>query len=192
MIEGFVGYLNSRVPLEESEIDFIHSHVSVATFEKGEYLLREGQVSDRFFYNLSGFVRLFYNVDGEEVTAFFYPEGEFISAYESYLHMKPAVQNFQAVEKTTVAVITREAANEFMTCHPRMVQLAMTALEEELVTYQRVIASLLTQDPEARYLKMLDEHGDYFNRIPQQHIASYIGVKPESLSRIKKRVAEKS
>lgn len=190
MIEQFIEYMDTREPLSNEEAEFIRAHMPVVTYKRGEYLLREGEVSDRFFFMLDGFVRLYYNVDGEDVTAYFYPEGVFVSAYESYLRGTPAVQNFQAVEDTVVGVITKEAADNALQCFPNMMRVAIAAMEEELVHYQRIIASLLTQIPEQRYLKLLNEHGDYFNRIPQRHIASYIGVKPESLSRIKKRVQE--
>lgn len=190
MIEPFFDYIEQRMPLTIEEKSYLEQVLPIAEYKKGEYLLREGEVSDRFFFNLKGFVRLYYNVDGEEVSTFFYPEGIFISAYESYLLNKPADQNFQAVEDTHVVVIKKDMAEELLISNPKMVRMAVSAMEDELMNCQRIIASLLTQEPEQRYIKFLSEYGDYFSRVPQRHIASYIGVKPESLSRIKRRVQQ--
>ncbi len=190
MIQTFIDYIEQRIELTDEDKIFLNKTLKKKTYKKGSYLLREGDVSDTFFFNVNGFVRLYYNNDGIEHTAYFYTEDQFISAYESYLHMKPATQNFQAIEDTDVVAIDREAAQALLAYSPKFITLAMTALEEELITCQQVIANLLTRTPEQRYAYMLEEHEDYFKRIPQHYIASFIGIKPESLSRIKKRYLE--
>lgn len=190
MLSVFFDYLNSKMPITEEEEALLTELLPVRVCKKGEYLLREGEVCNSFYFNLQGLARLYYNTDGVDVTAFFYTEGLFISVYESYLSGKPAAQNIQAVENLTVIEIHRDSATELLMRIPKLSHLAMAAMEEELIAHQRIIALLLTQSPERRYQQLLDEYGDYFKRIPQRYLASFIGVKPESFSRIKKRIAE--
>jgi CRP-like cAMP-binding protein len=74
---------------------------------------------------------------------------------------------------------------------PQLERIGQIATEDELITCQKMIASFITQSPEERYVKLIDTRPELFQRVPQQYIASYIGVSPETLSRIKKRVALK-
>ena len=84
-----------------------------------------------------------------------------------------------------------ETAMQLLRYSPKFELLARVAMEDELITYQKIIASFLTQNPEERYFNLLENNSSYFQRIPQHYIASFIGVQPESLSRIKKRYLER-
>ncbi|MEZ5017986.1 MAG: Crp/Fnr family transcriptional regulator [Flavipsychrobacter sp.] len=190
MFAGFIDYIQQRTTFTQEELDYVQNLLPLKTFKRGEYLLKEGTISDAFFFNVQGFVRLFYNVEGQEHTAYFYTEGDFVSAYESYVRQTPTTLNFQAIEDTTVVVISRTNANLLLQQSPKFTMLAIAAMEEEMIANQNIIASLLTRSPEERYKKLLSDHQDYFQRIPQHYIASFIGVQPESLSRIKKRYSE--
>jgi len=185
-------HLSNYIPLEESDLNLLVELVPIRRYSKGEFLLRAGQTSKEFFFNISGFVRLYYLQQGEERTAYFYGERLFISAYESYVKQKPSNFYLQATEETTVAVIGVEAAQKLLSTAPKFEALARIAMEEELISLQDIIATLLTLSPEQRYLQLLERNPKIFQRVPQVYIASYIGVKPESLSRIKKRAHLKS
>lgn len=192
MLTRFIKYLQQHVPLNEQDIDFLYKVLSVKSFKKGTILLSEGQISTAFYFNLTGFVRLFYLKNGEERTAFFYPQNTFISAYESFVHQTPSRLNLQATEQTTLVEISVTAATQLLQYSPKFEALARIAMEDELITHQKIIATLLTLTPEERYYNLLDENPLIFQKVPQHYIASYIGVKPESLSRIKKRHFEQN
>lgn len=85
-----------------------------------------------------------------------------------------------------------ESAQKLLEFSPQFDFLARVIMEEELIIYQKMVAAFITLNPEQRYLKFLEEKGDLFQRMPQHYIASYLGVSAESLSRIRKRVLEKS
>lgn len=180
------------MPLSEEEIDFIRPLLPIRTFRKGEFLIRAGEISKSFFYNAAGFVRLFYLIGGEEKTAYFYGEGSFISAYSSFMKQEPCSFFLQAAEDTDVVVISVEASEKLLGYSTRFEKLARIAMEEEMVSLQEIIASLLTLSPEKRYLDLLKSNPEVFQKVPQIQIASFLGVKPESLSRIKKRSMERS
>lgn len=191
MSDIFLEYIEKRAPLELAEKDFLLSQMELRRFKKGEYLLEEGQISDTFYFNIEGCIRLFYNIEGEERTAYFYTEGQFISAYDSFINRIPAQQNFQAIEDSLTVAIDVQLAAKLLSHSPKFEVLARIAMEEELIACQSIIASFITKSPEERYLQLMKSRRDYFQRIPQHYIASFLGIKPESLSRIKKRLIER-
>ena len=192
MHQIFINHIQQHIQFNEKEQDFLTSNLPIVSFKKGELLLAEGNISDCFYYNLSGCVRLFYTVKGEEKTAYFYTENQFISSYESYVKQVPSIQNFQAIEATNVLMITVDVAERLLAMTPKFEILARMAMEEEMIHYQRLIASFVTQSPQERYESLLSANPELFQRIPQHYIASYLGITPESLSRIKKKIYLKS
>ena len=188
MYHQFFKYIEQFVSFDTDDLTFIRENLPIKLFKKGEYLLREGQISNKFFFNIDGCVRLFYLAKGLDKTAYFYTENQFISSYESYVKQIPSKQNFQAIEDTHVVVIALEKANELLERSSKFEVLARIAMEEEMIHYQQLIASFITHNPKERYLALLSNHAELFQRIPQHYIASYLGVTPESLSRIKKKI----
>lgn len=190
-MEEFIKFLNGKIQLNDEDESFLKSQLRLKTFEKGTSILKEGQISQAFYFNVEGFVRLFYKRGHEERTAYFYPEGVFISAYESFVKQTPSKVNLEAAETSTLIEINAEASIALLQYDPKFESIARTIMEEELIAHQRIIESLLTLSAEERYSQLMEERPWIFGRIPQQHIASYIGVQPESLSRIKKRYLER-
>lgn len=191
MIENFITHLHAKIPLSEDEKNLIRQTLPIKQYDKGDFILQEGHISKAFYFNLSGFVRLFYVKNAAEKTAYFYPEGTFISAYESFVHRRPAAFNLQATETSQLVKISLAASEKLLHFSSKFDALARMIMEEELIAKQSIIAHLLTLSPEERYLQLLQEQASIFQKVPQHYIASYLGVQPESLSRIKKRALER-
>jgi CRP-like cAMP-binding protein len=177
--------------LSEQEIQLLRNAVDKKVYDKSEIIFTEGNVSDEIYFVTKGCVRLFYNVDGTDKTAFFYTEGKFICAGESYTFNIPANENYQAVEQTEIFVFTKSKIDVLLKEVPKFEIIARIATENELITSQKVIASFVTKSAEERYIDLLNTQGELFQRVPQQYIASFLGVSPETLSRIKTRVFKK-
>ena len=188
MHEGLIDFLNTYVELEKEEVKFIEDHVPVHDFKKGDFLLKTGEVSGEFYFILEGSARLYYDVGIEERTAFFYFENEFVSSYESFTQQIPAKHNLQCLEDTRVAEISIETSMVLLERFPNFEFLARVLMEKELSICQDIIAAFITLSPEERYLQLMDKNPELIERIPQYYLASYIGVRPESLSRIRKRI----
>jgi CRP-like cAMP-binding protein len=178
--------------LSEQEIQLLRNAVDKKVFNKNEIIFTEGNVSDEIYFVTKGCVRLFYNMDGTDKTAFFYTEGQFICAGESYTFNIPASENYQAVEQTEIFVFTKSKIDVLLKEIPKFEIIARIATENELITCQKVIASFVTKSAEERYIDLLETQGELFHRVPQQYIASFLGVSPETLSRIKTRVFNKN
>lgn len=189
-MQGLIDFLDKIKPLGESERQHLETNIPIIHFKKGAYLLKKGQISQSFYFVLQGCVRLYYPVGIEERTAFFYCENEFVSSYESYVHQTPAKHNFQCIEDVEVAKISREQAFVLLEKFPDFEFLARVMMEKELAVYQDIIAAFITLNPEERYRKLMMENPELLQRIPQYYLASFIGVKPESLSRIRKRIVQ--
>jgi CRP-like cAMP-binding protein len=179
------------VSLNSNEIGHLEESIEKKTYNKNDIIFTEGKIADKIYFVNKGCVRLFYNVDGNDKTAFFYTEGQFICAGESYTFNIPAVENYQAVEQTDIYVFSKSKIEILLSKVPEMEVIARIATENELITCQKVIASFVTKSAEERYLDLLNTKGELFLRVPQQYIASFLGVSPETLSRIKKRIHTK-
>lgn len=180
--------INKCKILTDVERYYIQKNFKIRTYKKNEMILKEGEIAKSMYFIIDGFVRLFYNIDGNEKTAFFYSEGKFIWPGESYSFGKPAIENYQALEDSTVVVFDKCTLEELVSLSPNFENVIRKGTEKQLISYQKLIASFITLSPEERYLHLMKENGYLFQRIPQHYIASYLGVSAETLSRIKKRV----
>lgn len=178
-------------PVNEQEARLLRNAVEKKVCQKNELIFTEGKISDEIYFVTKGCVRLFYNVDGNDRTAFFYTEGQFICAGESYTYNIPAIENYQAIEQTELFIFRKSNTELLLKKVPKFEIIARIATENELITSQKVIASFVTKSAEERYIDLLNTQGELFQRVPQQYIASFLGVSPETLSRIKARVFHK-
>jgi CRP-like cAMP-binding protein len=184
--------INTYISLNDSELLLLKNAVEKRTYKKNDVIFTEGKISNEIYFVEKGCVRLFYNVEGNDKTAFFYTEGQFICAGESYTYNIPAIENYQVIEQTEIFVFTKKKSEELLGKAPKLEIIARIATENELITCQKVIASFVTKSAEERYTDLLNTQGELFQRVPQQYIASFLGVSPETLSRIKRRVYKKS
>lgn len=190
-MERLLDLIKVYAELNDGEIASLIQAVDKKLFLKNDLIFSEGKVSNEIFFVVKGCVRLYYNVDGLDKTAFFYTEGQFICAGESYTFGTPAKENYQAVESTELFVLSKSSIDFLLASSRKFEVIARIATENELILCQNIIASFVTKTPEERYINLLETQGKLFQRVPQQYIASYLGVTPETLSRIKTRVFKK-
>ncbi len=129
--------------------------------------------------------------DGAEATTYFSFENEWISAYSSFLKKTPSHLTIEAMEHSEVFVMSYEDMQNMCARHAVFEQFGRLMAEYLFTCIDERMHSLLLKTPEERYIKTLREHSIYFERVPQHYIASYLGVAPESLSRIRRRLMHK-
>lgn len=178
------------VELTGEETELVDKYIPTKSFKKGHVLLSAGQVSKESYFVIEGCVRSYYIKDGEEITTEFYVEEENISSLHSYIKQVPANHYFECVEDCLLAVMYKETEEELYQKVPKMESLCRVTIEEEFGEHQIHLGDYFTKSPEERYTDLLTNRPDLFQRLPQYLIASYIGVKPESLSRIRRRLAK--
>lgn len=186
--QGMIDCMSGSHVLRDEEIRFVLDSVSVKHFKKGTILLQEGQIPTACYCNYQGCVRQFYLKDGEEKTTFFYTEGQPIATITSEVLRKPAKFYLECVEDTFLTVMPYECESELFRRFPKFEAYGRLDMERRLIEYQEMLAAYITTTPEERYLNVLKDRPDLVHRVPQYQLASYLGIKPESLSRIRKRI----
>lgn len=180
------------LPLSDEEREIIASSIPIKSFEKGSILLREGQISRESYFNIEGIVRKYHIVDGEEHTTEFYREDQAINSLLSYNLKIPAKHYLECVEHCRLAVLTYDKEQELFKKVNGFESLCRVSIEEELGAQQEKLAKFMTSSPEERYVNLMKQQPSLLQRVPQYYLASYLGVKPESLSRIRKRLSQKN
>jgi CRP-like cAMP-binding protein len=159
---------------------------------KGEHILRAGTVADEVFFVHQGLLRYYINDaadGGQERTGQFFDEGIVATDAESYLQRIPAQQNFEALETSSIVALPRAVLNAGYDQDHAIERFGRLMLEEALIGSQRRVSRLLVLQPEERYRLFVETRPEVARRVPQYLIASYLGLTPESLSRIRRRMA---
>jgi CRP-like cAMP-binding protein len=191
-MENEIAKLISRhLELTDEEASAFAECIPIKTFKKGDLLLSEGQVSRDSYFVIEGCVRKYYIIEGEERTTEFYVEEESVSSLQSYQNKTPANHYFECVEDCRLAVLNYEKEQELFKRVPKYEALCRMSLENDFGEQQEALAKFITSSPEERYKNLLETRSDLLQRVPQYHLASYLGIKPESLSRIRKRLTKK-
>ncbi|WP_228234822.1 Crp/Fnr family transcriptional regulator [Allomuricauda sp. M10] len=191
MKSEIVQLLEGALDLSEEAKQVLTECIPIVTFPKGHILLREGQVSNESFFNIEGLVRKYYMVDGEEKTTEFYIENDAISSLQSYNLKIPSNHYLECIEESRLAILSRERERELFEKVPGFESLCRVTIEEELGAYQDKQAQFMMSNPEKRYTDLMQNSPELLQRVPQYHLASYLGIKPESLSRIRKRITNR-
>lgn len=162
-------------------------------FAKGDHLLREGDVAGHLFFITRGLLRYYFLDDesGEERTGQFFDEGQVFTDAASFLAQTPATQSIDALEQGEVVRIPRGALYAAYMADHAMERFGRLMLENALVGSQRRAANLLRLTPDERYRTFMSTRPEVARRVPQFLIASYLGITPEGLSRIRGRLARK-
>ncbi len=189
MKHKLVDYFRRLAPLSDEEAQAILDSMVVKRCPKGTHLLMAGQVCTEAYFVLQGCIRQYRVVDGEERSEGFFTEDDWVLSIQSMMNRTPAEHFLVCAEDTTVVVGTEPREQELYRRFPRFESISRMAMQKVLAQQQERFAAYLTDSPEQRYLTLLRTRPDIFQRIPQYQLASYIGVTPESLSRIRKRLA---
>jgi len=174
--------------LEDEESKIVNELLEIRLLKKGEHLMRAGDVPTANYGIVSGCIRQYYLVNGEEKTTFFYTTDHSIYSLHGTSKGIPVKYYLTCVEDTSVTVLSYEKELELFERCPRLSTMSRNALKEELANFQEMLATHITSSPEERYNNLLTNRPDLINRVPQYQLASYLGVTPESLSRIRKRM----
>ena len=158
-------------------------------YKKGEHLLTAGEICRYLIFIESGLVRYYITRDGEDQTNYFNKEGDFVCYYPSFLPQKSSGVSIQALEDCLVWQISFDGLQQFYKDVQYGERFGRLGLEAVFVNVSAQMGSIYTETPEIRYQNFLSNYSAIAQRVPQYYIASYVGVKPQSLSRIRKRLS---
>jgi CRP-like cAMP-binding protein len=175
----------------DSELEIIMPYFEPKAFKKKTTLLDIGKVSNEVFYLEKGCIRLYCQKDGDELSTYFFTEKMFAGSYDSYISRKPSKVAIETLEECEVLVLNYKSQEKLYEVFPKMNEFIRKAIEQRFVLLHDLFISYLLNSPEERYLTLLNTRPELLQRIPQHQIASFLGITPVSLSRIRNRVAKR-
>ena len=190
MYEQIEKVISSFINLNKSEFDYFASKLQVKQLKRKEFLLREGQICSNSYFINNGCLRYFHNVKGEEITGQFFFENGWYADYGSYLSGKPSEQNIEALEKTELLVLPKASLDELFEEIPTFEKFGRLMAEKAFLGMRQYTEMVTKQTAEERYLNLIKDRPKVIERISQHYIASYLGIKAPSLSRIRKRILD--
>lgn len=188
MYDQILDRLSKFISLDKSEQDFFTSKLKVKEYKKKELILQEGDICKYAYFINSGCLRYYYNVEGQENTAQFFFENGWYTDYDSFLTGKPTQQNIETLEKTELLLLSAKDLQQLYIDLPKFEKFGRLMAENAFLGIRQRSEMLENLTAEERYFKLIKERPKVFERIPQHYIASYLGIKPPSLSRIRKRI----
>lgn len=192
MYELFFEKFNEKVLLTPEEEAQMKTYLMPKKLRKKQYLLQEGDVCKAIAFVSKGVLKE-YSVDGNgnEHIIQFGLEGWLISDLYSFLTGEPATYNIDAIEDAELLLITKAAHEELLQKFPKYETFTRLNLTGAYIAMQRRLTAVISSSPEERYANFTAVYPNILQRVPQHMIASYIGLTPETLSRVRKRISSK-
>ena len=189
MTDRLLQHISAIVPLSETEKQAFVAITTHKHLQKNESLMRQGDICRSVTFIHTGSLRLFHTVDGEEKTIQFFLENDWYTDYRSFLTSQPTIENAQALDACDLIQFNRTDLEQLYRQHPVFERIGRISAERAFLSLNTRNTMMTDQSPEARYQQLIQDRPDLFQRVPQYHIASFLGIKPESLSRIRRRLA---
>jgi CRP-like cAMP-binding protein len=184
-------YLSRFTSLNEEEQQAIVDEIVMEEFAKGTVLLRQGEVPTKCYFVLKGCVRQYFvNEMGKEVTSNFYTEEQAISNFNRHKLDQSSDYSLMCLEDSVLVVGDLDTEQDMYKKHTQLESMTRKMIEANFGEVQDEFATFIASTPEERYNQLLLKRPHLVNRVPQHQLASYLGITPESLSRIKKRVCK--
>jgi CRP-like cAMP-binding protein len=183
-------FIGKYMQLTEAEKQVMLDMNVFRSARKGQVLLKEGQYSDEGYFVLKGCLRTYYMIEGEEKTTEFYTEMQGVTPH-CVLSKKPSEYYISCVEDSIITVSNPDMEEEVFQQFPRFESLCRIISEELLAKNQHLFNEFKTSSPEQRYLNLMQTRPDLLQRVPQHQLASYLGITPQSLSRMRARIMER-
>lgn len=177
---------NSFHPLTEEEFGHVWKMCEHKSYEKDEYILKEGQVCSGIYFVDSGIVRLFELKDGKEIHKNFFFPGSSATEFTSLTQQVPTQMNLVALEPTKIVFLSRKGLLDLYKVAPAFESMGRKLLEQLVVENSQLASMYTSMTPKERYQHIVDNKPELLQHIPLQYLASYLGMARETLSRIRK------
>lgn len=170
------------------DLSTISSYCTVKSFSKKEYILSCGEEETFLRFVIAGVVMESYNKSGKEINTYFFEKNEIVCAYGAYMAHETATRTFESFEHTTLLLIPRAAMDEMMSMGAKFLQFGKKIAEEIFKRQALRETELLNYDALGRLKNFAETKPALYISLPQKYIASYLNIKPETLSTLKKKL----
>lgn len=187
-MEMFKSFLEQHLTVSDADWEKISEGIKVSTCEKNEVLTKLGQVEDKLFFLIDGVFRLYHEGENKDITLNFAFPKSLISSYTSFLTATPSQFVLQSLTPCKYLFITRAKLEELYSLTSCGHQLGRVLTEVTFLYLSKRETDFLLKSPTQRYLDLFNEQPRLIQEIPQKYLASYIGITPQALSRIRAKV----
>lgn len=177
--------------LSEDEKETFNALLVRKEFKSGDMLIKEGSVANRIFLIKNGACRSYFIKDGDDITDFFFFEHSFATDFASYCSNKPSLLNLACLEDTVALELKKADLEGLYKSSLKFSEIGRLMAEYSFIQIEERMRLLHTENLEIKYNWMLENFPSVFQRVPQYYIASFLGVKPQSLSRIRAKISGK-
>lgn len=188
MGDELVAFLSRHIEVSDALAAALRKSDLVKSFPRGSFLLREGEVARKAFFILRGCVRSYVLKDGDDRTVDFFIEEDAVLPL-GYGTSVPSEHFLECLEDTVAVVSSPDQEERMLAEYPELKEVCLAMSEFMAARLQASLARFRTSSPQERYVDLARRRPDLLQRIPQYQIASFLGVKPESLSRIRRRLS---
>jgi CRP-like cAMP-binding protein len=185
-----LAFISKFPSLTKEEVEMIASHLTVRAYKKGTVLVSEGDICGKCYFVIKGCLRQYLLSDGTEKTTQFYTEEQAAVFFTSYATQTKSASYLACVEDTVLIIGDPTEEMAMYKKFPKLEQITRLMMEQDFGKVQDTLTHFIASSPTERYLHLMKTRPDLLQRVPQHQLASYIGITPESLSRIRKRMAQ--
>jgi CRP-like cAMP-binding protein len=168
--------------------NFSYDHLSqVVPIDAKTQLIKEGETAQKLFFIKKGSLRVWFNNNGIEITAQFFFEGQAATSLDSFLNKEPSLFTIEAMEPCEITILNKSDYDTLMANDPAFKDWFYGTAIQKLLLHSKRLLSFIKNKPMERYRDLISQQPEIFQRVPQRYIASYLGITPVSLSRIRNR-----
>ncbi|MDQ0169376.1 Crp/Fnr family transcriptional regulator [Paenibacillus tundrae] len=184
-------YMSRLTSLSIEQQEAILNEIQIKEFNKGSVLIQQGDIPTKCFFVIRGCVRQ-YSIDmsGREFTSNFYTEEQAIALFNHHKINKASECTFVCVENSVLVIGDLLTEQDMYSKYTQLESMTRQMIEQSLSEVQENFAAFIASSPEERFKSLLVKRPTLIDRVPQHQLASYLGMTPESLSRIKKRMVQ--
>lgn len=186
-IKSLEGYLKDQMIFDNEEIEAFLKLLKSRKFKKNDFLIREGEISTEMIFVSKGIFRTYFTPQpGIIITQSFTFEKNFLTSYQSFITQKESGENIQAVVHSEALVISRKDLHMLAEKFPGWTNFLKKYSVDQLMKMEKFLQRNYQENAESRYVRLIQNQPHYFQYLPLNHIASYLGITQRHLSRIRK------
>ncbi|GHN01574.1 cyclic nucleotide-binding protein [Cytophagales bacterium WSM2-2] len=189
MTDKFKFFCTKVISFNEDEWNAMERCLKIKVLGKGEHFLKEGEVCHKMGFVVEGYTRLTFLIQGEEITKDFCFENTFTGSLASFLSRKPAQFSVVAMEDTRLITFEYDAIMKLYSDYHCWSNFGRIIVEQFAIRKENREVSFLLYSPEKRYLELLEQHPYIIQRAPLKLVASFLGMTPETLSRVRNKIS---
>lgn len=184
----FIKNLRKYGPLSDETTEQLLPHIQHIYKKKGDYLIKQGQINDNLYILKKGIMRFFYLSDDKEVTNWFCTENMVAFTSRCFFSGLPSNEYLELLEDSSIYYISSKVFKQLYNSNIELCNVGRKIAEEYCLEFESRVPTLHTQTAEERYISLINETPEILQRVPLMHIASYLGVSQETVSRIRKNI----